>query len=56
VDTFWGPDFTELEGADPEIAAVVLGELTRLRGMILCRPELAEEVATLVGKFPAYPR
>jgi glycine hydroxymethyltransferase len=29
---FWGPDFAALEKADPEIAEVVLGELTRLRG------------------------
>jgi glycine hydroxymethyltransferase len=30
--TFWGPDFTELQRIDPEIAAVILGELDRLRG------------------------
>jgi len=30
--TFWGPDFDELRQTDPEIAGVVLGELTRLRG------------------------
>ena len=30
-DTFWGPDFDALQHADPEIAAVVLGELDRLR-------------------------
>jgi glycine hydroxymethyltransferase len=30
--TFWGPDFDELNEADPEIAQVVLGELARLRG------------------------
>jgi glycine hydroxymethyltransferase len=29
---FWGPDFTALQAEDPEIAAVVLGELDRLRG------------------------
>ena len=29
---FWGPDFGELQQADPEIADVVLGELERLRG------------------------
>jgi glycine hydroxymethyltransferase len=28
---FWGPDFDELQETDPEIAAVVLGELERLR-------------------------
>jgi glycine hydroxymethyltransferase len=32
MSTFWGPDFAELEATDPEIAAVVLGELGRLRG------------------------
>jgi len=29
---FWGPDFDQLQQTDPEIAAVVLGELERLRG------------------------
>ncbi|WP_163510746.1 serine hydroxymethyltransferase [Fodinicola acaciae] len=29
---FWGPDFDQLRATDPEIAAVVLGELDRLRG------------------------
>lgn len=29
--TFWGPDFEALQREDPEIAAVVLGELGRLR-------------------------
>jgi glycine hydroxymethyltransferase len=29
---FWGPDFDQLAGTDPEIADVVLGELGRLRG------------------------
>ncbi len=29
--TFWGPDFGELERVDPEIAGVVVDELTRLR-------------------------
>ena len=29
---FWGPDFDALSAADPEIAAVVLDELERLRG------------------------
>ena len=29
---FWGPDFDELQQADPEIAGVVLDELDRLRG------------------------
>ncbi|HVE63400.1 MAG TPA: serine hydroxymethyltransferase [Mycobacteriales bacterium] len=30
--TFWGPDFDALQAEDPEIASVVLDELTRLRG------------------------
>ena len=29
---FWGPDFGQLQATDPEIAAVVLSELERLRG------------------------
>src|SRR3990170_3115629 len=29
---FWGPDFAALQADDPEIAAVVLGELDRVRG------------------------
>src|ERR687890_1688793 len=29
---FWGPDFAALQAEDPDIAAVVLGELVRLRG------------------------
>jgi hypothetical protein len=28
---FWGPDFDALQRQDPEIAGVVLGELSRLR-------------------------
>jgi glycine hydroxymethyltransferase len=32
VDTFWGPDFTALERADPEIAHVLLAEVDRQRG------------------------
>jgi glycine hydroxymethyltransferase len=32
METFWGPDFHELERVDPEIAGVVLGELERQRG------------------------
>src|SRR4051794_41978791 len=31
-DTYWGPDFDALRETDPEIADVVLDELTRLRG------------------------
>jgi glycine hydroxymethyltransferase len=32
METFWGPDFGELEREDPEIAEVILGELERQRG------------------------
>jgi glycine hydroxymethyltransferase len=32
MSRFFGPDFDELAATDPEIAAVVLGELDRLRG------------------------
>jgi glycine hydroxymethyltransferase len=32
VDTFWGPDFARLERDDPEIAHVLLDELSRQRG------------------------
>ena len=31
-EPFWGPDFSALQAEDPEIASVVLGELSRLRG------------------------
>ncbi len=31
---YWGPDFTQLQEQDPEIAGVVLDELERLRGGI----------------------
>src|SRR6187431_537757 len=34
METFWGPDFSELERVDPEIAGVVLGELERQRGSL----------------------
>jgi len=30
--TFWGPDFSELEAEDPEIAGILLAELERARG------------------------
>ncbi|MBW3640168.1 MAG: serine hydroxymethyltransferase, partial [Actinobacteria bacterium] len=30
--TFWGPDFDALQQVDPEIAAVLVDELERLRG------------------------
>ncbi len=29
---FWGPDFGALQGEDPEVADIILGELQRLRG------------------------
>jgi glycine hydroxymethyltransferase len=32
MESYWGPDFGELQSTDPEIAEVVLGELDRLRG------------------------
>jgi glycine hydroxymethyltransferase len=32
ADVFWGPDFAALQAEDPEIAAVVVDELDRLRG------------------------
>jgi glycine hydroxymethyltransferase len=32
ADVFWGPDFDSLQAEDPEIAAVVVDELDRLRG------------------------
>lgn len=34
TSTYWGPDFTRLQAEDPEIAAVVLDELDRLRSGI----------------------
>jgi len=32
ADVFWGPDFSALQAEDPEIAAVIVDELDRLRG------------------------
>jgi glycine hydroxymethyltransferase len=32
MTTFWGPDFDALRASDPEIAGVVLDELSRVRG------------------------
>jgi glycine hydroxymethyltransferase len=32
AETFWGPDFDALQQQDPDIAGVVLDELSRLRG------------------------
>ncbi|MDI6097802.1 serine hydroxymethyltransferase [Actinoplanes sp. NEAU-A12] len=34
MGTFWGPDFTALERDDPEIAAVLVGEVARQRGTL----------------------
>jgi glycine hydroxymethyltransferase len=59
MDTFWGPDFAALEQTDPEIAAVVLGELDRARsGLQLIASEnftspavLAVQGSTLTNKY-----
>ena len=32
ADVFWGPDFAALQAQDPDIAAVIVDELDRLRG------------------------
>ncbi|OLB65023.1 MAG: serine hydroxymethyltransferase [Actinobacteria bacterium 13_2_20CM_2_72_6] len=32
MNTFWGPDFAALERTDPDIASVLLAELSRVRG------------------------
>jgi glycine hydroxymethyltransferase len=59
VETFWGPDFGMLEREDPEIAAVVRGELDRQRsGLQLIASEnftspavLAALGSTLTNKY-----
>src|SRR3954471_20964269 len=59
MDTFWGPDLRALERTDPEIAAVVRGELTRQRtGLDLIASEnfaspavLAVLGSTLTNKY-----
>ena len=59
MQTYWGPDFAALEAEDPEIAAVVLGELSRLRrGLQLIASEnltspavLAALGSTLTNKY-----
>jgi glycine hydroxymethyltransferase len=59
MSTFWGPDFAALEREDPEIAAVVLGELERQRtGLQLIASEnftspavLAALGSTLTNKY-----
>ncbi len=56
---YWGPDFVALQQSDPEIAAVVLGELDRLRsGLQLIASEnftspavLAATGSTLSNKY-----
>ncbi|HSV67713.1 MAG TPA: serine hydroxymethyltransferase [Mycobacteriales bacterium] len=62
---FWGPDFAALQRQDPEVAAVVLGELDRLRGGLqliasenLTSPAvLAALGSTLTNKYAeGYPR
>lgn len=37
-DTFYGSDFGALDAFDPEIAAVLVGELERLRGVFNSSP------------------
>src|SRR3954451_1268480 len=50
ADTFWGPDFSALERTDPEIAAVVLSELDRLRsGLQLIASENLTSPAVLAA-------
>src|SRR5947199_7867079 len=59
MSTFWGPDFAALQETDPEIAAVVLAELDRLRdGLQLIASEnltspavLAALGSTLTNKY-----
>jgi glycine hydroxymethyltransferase len=62
---FWGPDFAQLQDEDPEIAAVILGELDRLRsGLQLIASEnftspavIAALGSTLTNKYAeGYPR
>jgi glycine hydroxymethyltransferase len=50
MDRFWGPDFGMLERADPEIAAVILGELDRRRtGLQLIASENITSPAVLAA-------
>ena len=47
---FWGPDFTQLEAEDPEIAGILLSELTRLRsGLQLIASENLTSPAVLAA-------
>lgn len=51
-DTFYGSDFAALDAFDPEIAAVLLGELERLRGglqLIASENMSSPEVLTALG-------
>ncbi|WP_127497610.1 serine hydroxymethyltransferase [Actinoplanes solisilvae] len=50
MDTFWGPDFTALERADPEIARVLLAEAERQRtGLQLIASENFTSTAVLAA-------
>ena len=50
MDRFWGPDFGMLEREDPEIAAVILGELDRRRtGLQLIASENITSPAVLAA-------
>ncbi len=47
---FWGPDFTQLEAEDPQIAEILLSELTRLRsGLQLIASENLTSPAVLAA-------
>jgi len=47
---FWGPDFTQLEAEDPEIAGILLSELARLRsGLQLIASENLTSPAVLAA-------
>jgi glycine hydroxymethyltransferase len=49
-ETFWGPDFASLQSEDPQIAAIILGELERLRsGLQLIARETFTSPAVLAA-------
>ncbi|HPB73298.1 MAG TPA: serine hydroxymethyltransferase, partial [Phycicoccus sp.] len=51
-ETFYGSDFAALDAFDPEIAAVLIGELQRLRGglqLIASENMSSPEVLTALG-------
>ena len=50
---FWGPDFDALQAEDPEIADVVLDELTRLRSglQLIARGRRNPDLVTLDGRL-----